>query len=230
MRLASNTPSTVEEGRLIASDVADQLNMLCHIRKTPNILYGIFTELLKQFYSNTHNIPIELPAGTVYTVNKNTTGIWIDSELQWDVDAIEFRPAIYVGLQDINYSSVTGKQTGRIGMDLKQGERIYARRGEGVVTFNHVGSQQGEGVAYAGATLDFLDAFSDVIRDEFNFETFALIRLTPIQVEKESKERYKSIVAFKFTFQDTWTIKIESPKLKKVVFSAGQNLFESGIV
>ena len=133
-------------------------------------------------------------------------------------------------MAQLTYKGVSGRHDGAVGMDLEQGEYYYAREGSGTVTFNHVGSTKSESAAFAGATLDFLDGFGSVIKDMFKFDIFELASLSPIQLDKESRERYRSIVAVNFVFQDTWTLKLESPKLKRLVFRAGQNLMGSDTV
>jgi hypothetical protein len=209
---------------------ADKVDLLCHVRKTPNVLYGMFTEIIKQFYSGADNLPMEIPQNKIWHPDPSKTKIWIDTELEWDPDAIEFRPAIYVELSQLTYKSATGRHDGAMGMDLEQGEYHFTRSGSGTVSFNHVGSTKGESAAFSGATLDFLDGFGSVIRDMFHFEILELASLSPIQLDKESRERYRSIVAVNFVFQDTWTLKLESPKLKRLVFRAGQNLVGSDTV
>ena len=223
-RHTSNVPREVVDGPLMDRHTSNRLELLCHIRKTPNVLYGMFTEVIKQFYVNEDNLPIEIPSNRTWDADPKKTKIWIDSELEWDPDAIEFRPAIYVELSQIAYKSTTGRHDGAIGMDLEQGEYHFSRTGTGNVSFNHVGSTKGESAAFAGATLDFLDGFSKVIRDSLNFEVFELQALSPISLDKESRERYRSIVAVNYVFQDTWSLKLESPKLKRLIFRVGQNL------
>jgi hypothetical protein len=223
-RLATDVPREVVDGRLMDLDTANRLELLCHIRKTPNVLYGMFSEIIKQFYSNEDNLPIELPSDSIWDPDPAKTQIWIDTELKWDPESIEHRPAIYVELSQITYKPTAGGHDGAIGMDLEQGEYHFSRTGNGTVSFNHVGNTKGESAALAGATADFLDGFGKVIKDSLNFEIFEIVGLSPISLDKESRDRYRSIVAVNYVFQDTWSLKLESPKLKRLIFRAGQNL------
>lgn len=198
---------------------ADQIQLLGHVRKTPTILYGIFLELLKIYYSDRDNVPL----GIKYIwEDKPDTELYIDSvnrigelsEVQ-----IERVPAIFVALSDINYQGVyggTANKTPFIGMDMEEGEKFYSRLGSGSVDFLHIGTTKGESQNYAAATLDFFDGFSPVIRNDFCFETFAPILISKAVQIKNSKDRYLSVVKCNFSFQDTWSLKLESPKLKAV--------------
>ena len=227
-RLTSNTPIPVVDARMMEEGISDRLKLLCHIRKTPIVLYGMFVELLRQFYSDPDNSPIDVCA--TWDPNKTLTKVWIDTEYKWEDEVVEFRPAIYVKLGDIQYQSLTGKADGYMYMDVEEGERHYSRDGVGIVQLMHVGTQKGEAVALAGATHEFFDAFAGVIRDDFCFRTLEVSSVSPLQLDKESKERYRSVVNVRIGFEDTWVIKLESPKLKRIVINAGQGLIESAIV
>jgi len=227
-RLASNTPLPVEDKRLMDEGVAEKVKLLCHIRKTPMVLYGIFLELTRQFYSDRDNLPIDTCA--VWDPDKTKTKIWIDTEHRWEDEAPELRPAIYIKLSTINYKSITGRHDSRMSMDLEEGEYRFSRNGKGTVSWVHVGSNKGEAATLAGATLDYLDGVSWVIKQDFNFQTFEIMSLSPLQLDKESKERYHSVVTASFSFQDTWSVKRESPKLKRIVLRARQGLINHGIL
>jgi len=226
-KLASNTPFNVDEKRLMDEATADRLELLCHIRKTPNVLYGFFVELTRQFYKDRDNLPIDVC--NIWDPSKDETQIWIDAEYVWEDEAPEFRPAIYIKLGALKYKSLSGRSDGKIAMDLEQGEYHYSRNGTGTVSWVHMGNKSGEAVVLAGSTLDYFDGIGKLIQESFCFQTFEIVGLEPTSIEKESKERYRSIVTAAFTFQDTWSIKRESPKLKRIVFETGQTLLNSVI-
>lgn len=227
-RLSSNTPLKVEDKRLMDQGLSDKVDLLCHIRKTPNVLYGMFVELTRQFYGDDSNLPIDSCAK--WDPDPNKTKVWIGTEYEWEDKAPEFRPAIYIKLGNITYKSLTGRSDNLYGHDLQEGEYHYSRNGSGNVSWVHVGSTKGESVALSGTTLDYLDAFGPVIMEDFKFMTFEVVSMSPIATEKESKERFKSTVTVAFTFQDTWALKLESPKLKRVLFRARQAAALNGIV
>jgi hypothetical protein len=224
----SNVPYDVPDTDFHDREMAERVKLIAQLRKTPIVLYGIFLELARQFYSDSNNIPIDVVA--VWEPDVLKTGIWIDTEYKWEDETPEFRPAIYVKLGAIKYDSLTGRHDGMTGMDLEQGEYHFSRNGTGTVSWVHIGRSKGEAVILAGATLDYLDAFSRVIRDDFCFQTFEVVGLSPMALDKESKERYRSIITASFSFQDTWSLKLESQKLKRLVFNAGQGLTVNGIL
>jgi len=192
------------------------------IRKTPIVLYGMFVELARQLYS----------PGTDWIVDNKVnwrpveeeSQIWIDTEYRWEDKSPEFRPAIYISLSQIQYSSYTGDTKGLTHMNLEEGEYHYSRAGKGAVTWVHIGRTKGEAVKLVGMTLDFIDAFADVIRKEFCFKRFWVTNISPLVIVEESHERLRGEVTAQFEFEETWVLKAETAKLKRLVFNAGRDL------
>ena len=225
-RPASNRPNDKITDKLImGDDLAQEEGLLCHIRKTPLVLYGMFVNITQQLYGSDINLPIDVCAK--WDKDPTKTKIWIDTEYKWEDESPAFRPAIYIKLGQITYKSVTGRHDALYSVDLVQGEQLFSRSGAGTATWVHIGSSKGESVALAGATLDFLDGFATVIRDDLNFQTFQPASLNATVVDKEAKERYRSEVVMEFMFEDNWAIKLESPKLKRIVFMAGQQILDA---
>jgi hypothetical protein len=144
--------------------------------------------------------------------------IFIDQDYNDLSSLIQQRPAIIVQIGDITYSNVMGLdgRNPEIGMNLEEGETQYSRRGAGQVSFRHIGRSSGEARLIAAATLDFFDAFSPVIKKDYCFETFAPTTVSKVRYFEEASERYECVVTCSFSFQDTWTLKSESPKLRAV--------------
>lgn len=227
-----NTPNpiVIPANGLLPDHQVGGFELLAQVRKTPTVLYGIFVEIIKQFYQNPDNLPIGAPQ-KVFDPNPDLTQIWIDTELQWNDKHPEMRPAIYVKLSPIKYMSLTGRQDGVSGGNQKGAEEYFSRSGTGTVSFVHIAGASGEACTLGDATLDYLDAFGKVIRDDFCFTSFALAgRIPLLELPKESKERYGSVVEVAFSFQDTWTLKLESRVAKAITMRAGHSLLKSGIV
>lgn len=220
--LSPNVPVPMKDATLMTADDQARIALLGNLRKTPIVLYGIFLELTRQFYSDADNLPLNVQQ--TWNQDAKLSKIWIDTEYRWEDDNPEFRPAIYLKLGELQYSSLSGRHDSKVGMDLEEGEYHYQRSAAGTISWVHVARSKGESVMLAGATLDYLDALSDIIRCDFCFDTFELATLTPMQLDKESKERYRSVVTCKFTCSDSWAVKQESPKLKRIVFDAGRGL------
>lgn len=207
--------------------LAEEGSFIGQLRKTPELLSGIFTEVMRQLYYADNGLHLE----NKWTWEEEPTDpkgkIWINAESVWNDLEPDHRPAIYVALSDIAYRSQTGLQRSKSGMDLSEAEYHYTRSGAGTVQYVHVGRTQGEAQAIISNTLDLLDAFSDPIREDFCFKTLNVAAVRPPRVtDKEPRERFRGEVIVQYSFDDSWSLKLESPKLKRVVLDAGLRLSE----
>ena len=192
--------------------------LICEIRKTPTVLYGIFVEVVQQCWRGPSEDRLFGTPEIQWHRDPKKTGIWIDTELRWEAEHPEFRPAIYVKLSPIQHGTIGNNKTGIISRDVQEATYLYGRTGEGQVSFVHIGSTAGEACSLADATEDYLDAFSPVITDDFCFDWFKLATRAPLQqLSKDSKEKYGSVVTYDFRFTNEWTLKLESPKLRSLV-------------
>jgi len=202
---------------------------LAGMRKTPTVLYGIFTEVVRSFYSE-GVLGDKYP---IWSIDENTTGIWIDQEQIWEDKSPQFRPAIYVSLGPMKITNDVGNSTGISGMIMEEGEYKFQQRVTGEVAFTHIGTTRSESLVLCESTMELLSAFCMPIRDEFCFDKLSVVGFNPTTVDKEAREVFSSRVGMSFTFQETWTLKQESAKLKKIVFDIGQqsaNLVSMGIL
>lgn len=228
--IMSNRPIIIPDQEIQPAHSYGAYELICHLRKTPTVLYGIFVEVVRQFYSDEQNMP-RSAKGVHWNKDPKKSTLWIDSELRWEDDHPNVRPAIFVALSPITYTSLTGRADGLMGGDIAEAESEFTRSGSGSVTFRHLGQTDGEACVLADATMDYMDAFSSTIRDDFCFTKLNLSGRVPlVKRTGESGERWGSSVEIAFEFQDTWTIKLESQKLKRFSFNAGQGIVASGIV
>lgn len=226
----SNRPVVIPDQEIQPVSSYGKYDLICHIRKTPTVLYGIFVEVLRQLYAEPLNMPYATK-NVLWDKDAKKSTMWIDTELRWEDDHPSVRPAIYVALSPIAYNSITGRSDGVAGGDIAEAETDFSRSGVGTVTYRHIGQTDGEACVLADTTLDYMDAFARSIRDDFCFKKFYLASRTPLAGRRpESGDRWGSSVEMAFEFEDTWTIKLESQRLKRISFNAGQDLIESGIV
>ena len=220
----SNLPVVIPDKEIQPGHNIGNIEFICHLRKTPSVLYGIFVELVRQFYSKEANMPRAVQ-NVLWDRDPKKSTIWIDTELRWEDTNPGFRPAIFVALSPITYTSLTGRTDGRLGGDIAEGEQDFSRSGSGTVTFRHIGQTDGEACVLGDATMDYFDAMASMIRDDFCFTKFSLVERTGLALRpKESGERWGSTVTMAFEFQDTWTVKLESQRLKRISINAGQGL------
>lgn len=203
----------VPDREILPSDKLADKDLICQLRKTPSVLYGLFTELVRQYYMNGDGYLLGTP-DVRWDADASKSGIWIDSELNWNDEHPEFRPAIFVSLGEMQSSSPVNPN-GAVRMNLRDAVYYYARSVTGTVSFVHVAQRAGEALALCDNTAAYLTHFASQIRDDFCFTTFAEVSRKPlVQAPPESSERYMSAVSYVFKFGEEWSSKLESPILK----------------
>lgn len=226
--MSTNLQLDVPEREILPKDKLADKNLICELRKTCSVLYGLFTEVVRQYYLNGEGYLLGTPK-VKWDDDPQKTGIWIDSELNWNDEHPEFRPAIFVSLGDLQSSSPTNPNT-PVQMNLRDAIYHYARSVQGTVTFVHVAQRAGEALALCDNTATYLTHFSAQIRDDFCFTTFAEIGRKPlIQANPESSERYMSSVSYLYKFGEQWSSKLESPILKVLNIRASANPADFGL-
>jgi hypothetical protein len=195
----------------------------CRTRKSLIILEGIFFEIIKGLYTDPDNLQDgvkpydpsgECPDGT-YIV---TGGKWSDTEA-------EARPAIVVDVGDLMYAPIEGFDQ-RTDFDLQEGVTLYTREVKGSVVFAHLAKTKGQAAQYSATTYDLVDGFSRIIRDDFDFERFDLRKVGKPTKRRDNPIDWQSLVQLDFVFYEDFSVKTESPKLKKIAVTAMTELLK----
>lgn len=191
--------------------------LICELRKTNMVLYGMFVELVREFYRWQTPYIVGVP-DVRWDKDPQKTGIWIDSELNWNVAHPEFVPAVYVKLGDVQYGAVTGSGSPLAnGLVLKDAIYSRIRSGQTTVSFVHVGGTPGEACMLCDNTRAYLSDFSFAIRRDFVLTKFYEQGATPIrQYQPDSKEKWQSAATFAVEWQEETRVKLESPILRAV--------------
>ena len=191
--------------------------LMCELRKTSMVLYGMFVELVREFY-RFQSPYIEGAPAVKWDPDPRKTGISIDSEYMWNQDHPEFLPAIFVRLGDIQYGSLGGQGSPiSAGMVLEDAVYRQVRTGATSVSFLHVGGNEGEACALCDNTRAYLSDFSMAVRRDLVLTKFHEVSATPIrQWAPDSKERWHSSSTFAVEWQEESRIKLESPVLRRV--------------
>jgi len=191
--------------------------LICQLRKTNMVLYGLFVELVREFYR--FQTPYIVGAPDVrWDKDPQKTGIWIDSELTWNASHPEFVPAVYVKLGGVQYGSPFGEGSPvSSGMVLKDAIYSSTRTGRGSVSFVHIGGTPGEACMLCDNTRAYLSDFSSKIARDFVFSKFYENGASAIQqYQPDSKEKWQSTTTFGIEWHEVTKIKLESPILRSV--------------
>jgi hypothetical protein len=84
------------------------------------------------------------------------------------------------------------------------------------VVWAHLGRKRGEAMIHAATTLDLFDGFSYIIREDFCFDKFDMRAILRPRQRKDSPLEWEQLVQADFQFQERFTLKHETPKLKQI--------------
>ena len=213
---------------LVDKETAVEFTTFRHIRRSPKILYGMFTELTQQYYSSADNLP-DYADTFVYSPDKEKTKLIIEPEYEWNDEQSDRRPAIYIKLGPVQYGTYAGNRDRKVAFDTEQGEAFFNRTTKGQAVWVHIGRSNMEALILSESTFDFLDGFSSIIKRDFCFDRFNVISYTPLSMAKEARERFMSNITVEYSFEESWSLKTESPKLKRIVNQAIINLSDLNI-
>ena len=205
--------------------------LICELRKTSMVLYGMFVELVRQFYRDQTPYVIGSP-DVRWSKDPQKTGIWIDSELNWNAAHPEFLPAIYVKLGDIQYGSPFG-EGGPVPGAMILKDAIYSRMRKGAtsVSFVHIGGTAGEACSLCDNTRAYLSDFENKIREDLVLTRFYESQVAPLrQCSPDSKERWQASSTFSVEWSEETRIKLESPILRTIDIDALQEYRNYGIL
>ncbi|MFC1453583.1 hypothetical protein ACFLQL_00195 [Verrucomicrobiota bacterium] len=188
-------------------------NSIGKFRRNLILLYGQFLELTRQIYSTADNSMLGLDL--IWNKDPINSKIWIDTEYMWEDKTPDFRPAIYVSLQGLK-SSKLSLMAGTISKNIKEGEVTYGKEVTGTVMWVHIGRSKGETLNMLSNTYEYVDALAPIIKGEYCLDLFEVTDVTPLRVYREEKDHLRGELMAKFAFAETWTLKLESPKLKQL--------------
>lgn len=191
--------------------------LILELRKTNMVMYGLFVELVREFYRFQTPYIVGVP-DVRWDKDPQKTGIWIDSELTWNASHPEFVPAIYVKLGPVQYSNeFGGDRPLPVGMGLKDAIYKHERNATTSVTFVHVGGTPGEACMLCDNTRAYLSDFHRWIRCDYALTKFYEAQSVPLQQHQpDSKEKWQSTTTFNVEWVEMTSLKLESPILRSV--------------
>ena len=214
--MTRNTPIRADDCEITSYHSLGGFENTCELRKTPTVLYSLFVELARTAYFTVEGRDKGCP-GALWNPDSSKTGIWIDTELRWEDEHPEFRPAVYVQLSQIQYDEPNPGFSNKISGADRFARREYARKVSGSVTYMHVARTVGEACALADNTDKFIGFMQDPIRQEFCFDLFRSAGRIPLaKLETEANNAYGSSATFQYSFHELWTVTEESPVLKTI--------------
>lgn len=207
-------PLQVQPFEVYFDHAIEDKELICELAKNSNVLYGLFTDLVRQYYANGVGYVKGCPE-LKFSYDKDKTGIWIDKELRWEDEHPEFRPAIYVKLSKLQFQYPFNMW--RTYVEPKTGTEFYSRLVQGVVSFVHIANTAGEATILCDNTDRYLWTFSHQIANDYCLRKFQEIEREPVnKAPQASSDQWMSTCAFGFEFEETTAVRVEAPILQEI--------------
>jgi hypothetical protein len=177
------------------------------IKKTPLVIVGIVLELLRIHFGQQS---VRFP----WNPDPEATGLILEPIDQMDFEVCQKRPAIYVARGPIVYQ--------RIAIDdlhinnPREGEKTFSKLASCTVSCLPLSKRAGEVELLAEEVAEVLNIFTSQIKQDFNFTRFNIGSIQPPGVVQENTEFFTTPTNVLLEWDETWTIKQFSPKLKTI--------------
>jgi hypothetical protein len=208
----------------VNKDIKDtDKSMIRQIRRTPLVLQGLFLEVVQALYSDEAGLYEHVkPWKSAQNVGteKENHNLFIDVSANWSDSSNDRRPAIFVDIGPLQSKPIKGAFGSAANMDMEEGLKTYSRLVAGSVVFACLSSKQAEAMLYGSQTYDLLDGFGPVIQEDFCFEQFDVTSISKTRQRKDEPRDWESLVQVNFEFQETFSVKRESPKLKQITIKS----------
>ena len=186
--------------------------------KNMTYLGGLFLELTRMAWSRDNIFMYNTQQQIRW--EPNGRNLAIDLEYNFSSDNKEFPCIIGVKIPNLEYTRAEGAgKDDRVEHSYDMGTRIYSRIAKGGAMLVHVGQSNGQTIDMADGTEEFFTVFGPVIKNKYGFINFNVVsrsQLQPQDKEVYGNGRYISVVNLGYTFEVTWSLKEESPKLREL--------------
>ena len=181
------------------------------IRKTPLVMTGIFLEILRGYF-RTGSTQFR------WTEETSESKVFIEPTHKLNFEEVQKRPALYVSRGDFQYGI-----DNRVGWNDQLSTDPTTGRTEFTVLVNcvmqviPVAKKAGEVERLAEEASEALLVFKQLVREDFGFLRFDLAAIGQLGILQEDSETFTAPIAVRTQFQEVWTIRRMTPKVKRII-------------
>ena len=197
-----------------------KLSALCSFGHTQLVMTGAIRQILMQHFVDPQNVlsaslRAYLEREGAWTADTDT-GLMIESIDKWRPELTEARPAVVIKEGDWDWMRMgIGDYTG---VDPRDGTQFFAGYWKGTHTIFALGNKGAETRILASEIAKLLLWFQRVILDQLGLHRFIVVKIGALHALKEATENYVVPVVVAYVAEELWSIQVEAPRLKHIVF------------
>lgn len=198
---------------------------------SPHILTGIFLQLVRSHFSRADSIEEPYLKTNLWVPmekdevkpDPTRSKILIEPVYRWNIEEMQKRPAIIIKRGSIKLNQHVGigvSQSFGLSMDdLPEAGANHMAVMNGAHTFICIANHGGVVELLASEVARHIGQFIPVLQCEFGFMKMSLTQIGEVSTLEEDDTHYAVPVVVEYTYQETWKVVKQAPRLSKVLFS-----------
>lgn len=205
----------------VPEDRIERLSSLCSFGQTPRMITAMLRQILLQHFVDANNVRDPylrqyLLDNGVWSADEET-GLYIESLSRWRPELTEARPAVVIQGHAWRWRRVgIGNFSGE---RWRTGEMCYAGLWQGSHTVFAIGNEGAETQTLAAEIAKLLLNFGPLIIDQMSLHDFQVLEIGELSALKEATENYVSPVNMAYVAEEAWSLQVDAPRLKRIVFN-----------
>jgi len=200
------------------------LQNLARITLTPVTIRRIFLLLTRLHYSTPDNYGVLKPKFERYVWHKETklSTVHVEFDYKYNPAALDDRPSIWVGLDDINFKKVVLNNEGKP-TETRSGQGSIKVASTAIIV-RHVSKSADEVLALADLSCQFFMGIQPMIRDALGqlvleYDVMTCKSSRPFEkTSQQADQHFVSDLIIAFSYNHTWMTEFESHRIKTITF------------
>jgi len=191
------------------------------IQLTPVTIRNIFLLLTRLHYSTPENYgPMKKKLQQyVWSSDPKVRTIHIAQDYEYDAGKLDKVPAIFVGLDDIEYKKVVTGNHNKFSYD-RSGEHLVKTASTKVI-IRHIGNSADEAMTLENLTVQFFLGLQPIIRDTLpqvmEYDVLGSKSSRPFEkTSQQADQRFISDTIIAFGYNSAWLVRFESHRIKTI--------------
>lgn len=197
--------------------LGETISSLCASGQRPLLMTGALVQWLRQHFQKGTNLEdheLNLP-GTEYiwTPNRETSRISIESYTRWDSALVENRPAIIVKRNAWQYVRLGINNRAQVAI-TQDGSSDYTNAWLGSHTLFVIAGEGAECEKLVAEVYREMNQFGPVMRRSLNLAKLQLAEIGDMKLLEEATENFVVPINIAYAFFEDWKLTVNAPTLK----------------